>query len=253
MTDPSLPWKKVIVVGGSTGIGAAVTRRLAANGSRIAVVARRSDALHALAGELNGIVGEGTVLPYEHDVRDWEEASALFQDIASQLGGIDLVVYAAAFQPDVRPDEYDTGQDVAIIQTNLVGCIAWLNPAAARFGALKEGTIVAVSSIAGDRGRRGAPVYGASKGGLTVYMESLRNRLSQHGVVVTTVKPGFVDTRLTRGKEGLFWVVSPERAAELILRAARRRRSTAYVPARWRLVATIVRSIPSILFRRLSF
>lgn len=251
MADLSVSWKRAIVVGGSSGIGAALVSKLASQGSRVAIVARSSDSLHRLANELNAVMGDGVVLPFEHDVREWREVPGLFQEIARELGGVDLVIYAAAFQPDIAPDEYDTTKDASIVKTNLIGCIAWLNEAAIRFSRLHEGTILAISSIAGDRGRGGAPAYAASKGGLSVYVESLQHRLSQHGVTVTTVKPGYVDTRLTRGKEGLFWLISAERAADLILRAARRRASTAYIPARWRLVSVIVRSIPSRLLRML--
>jgi NAD(P)-dependent dehydrogenase (short-subunit alcohol dehydrogenase family) len=108
-----------------------------------------------------------------------------------------------------------------------------------------------VGSIAGDRGRVGNPVYNSSKAGLATYLEALRNRLSRRGVRVVTVKPGFVDTAMTRGLPGLLWLVSAERAAELVLRAARRGTPVAYVPARWRLVSLVLRSIPSVVFRRL--
>jgi len=114
-----------------------------------------------------------------------------------------------------------------------------------------NGTIVGISSIAADRGRRGNPAYGASKAALDHFLEALRNRLSRYGVNVVTIKPGFVDTALTRGMPGLFWLISPDQAAAQILAAARRGSITAYVPWRWRLVGLVIRSIPSFLFRRM--
>jgi short-subunit dehydrogenase len=116
---------------------------------------------------------------------------------------------------------------------------------------LGRGTIVGIGSVAGDRGRAPNPGYCTSKAGFHAYLEALRNRLATLGVKVVTIKPGFVDTAMTRGKEGLFWLISADRAAEIILKKASRGVVTAYVPARWRVVMTIIRSIPSFIFTRL--
>ena len=86
---------------------------------------------------------------------------------------------------------------------------------------------------------------------LAEHLRELRNRLAKLGVKVVTIKPGFVDTAMTRGKEGLFWLISADRAAEIVLNKARRGVVTAYVPARWRLLMTVVRSIPSVIFSKL--
>jgi len=244
-------WHHAIVVGASSGIGEAIARQLAESGCRVGLVARRTEELQRVADTVNNLAGETRAAAFAHDVHCRSEVPALFQEITGWLGGLDLVVYAAAVQPDVDPNEFNTDKDGEIIGVNLTGCIAWCNQAAIRFERVGAGSIVAIGSIAGDRGRRGAPAYGASKSGLSTYLESLRNRLSVKGVRVTTVKPGFVDTRLTRGKSGLLWMISPDRAAALVLQAARKGRVVSYVPARWRLVSLAVRLVPSFLFRRL--
>jgi len=114
--------------------------------------------------------------------------------------------------------------------------------------------LVCISSVAGVRGRRGNPVYGASKAGLSAYYEALRNRLSRYGVNVVTIKPGYVDTAMTQGQAGLFWVISAEAAARKSLEIAARGGSReAFVPARWGLIAAIIKCIPSVIFRRLNF
>jgi NAD(P)-dependent dehydrogenase (short-subunit alcohol dehydrogenase family) len=111
-----------------------------------------------------------------------------------------------------------------------------------------------ISSIAGERGRRGNPAYCTTKAALTTYLESLRNRCSRYGVNVVTIKPGFVDTAMTRGMKGLFWLISAEKAAKQSLALARKGKSgAAFVPSRWALVAFIVRSLPSFIFRKLNF
>ena len=129
--------------------------------------------------------------------------------------------------------------------------VAWLNPAAERFGRLRRGTIVGIGSVAGDRGRCANPVYNTSKAGLHTYLEAIRNRVGRHGVRVLTVKPGFVETPMTEGLSGMFWVVPADKVAEAVLGKARRGRATVYVPARWRYVMWVIRSIPSFLFKRL--
>jgi NAD(P)-dependent dehydrogenase (short-subunit alcohol dehydrogenase family) len=246
-----LPWKHAIVVGGSSGIGAALAHRLSAAGVEVAIVSRRQDALERLRSEI-AAKGGARVIVRAHDVRRRDEAAPLLQSLTRDLGGLDVIFYVAGVMPRVGPDEYDTEKDAEIMEVNTLGAMAWLNEAAKRFEQTKGGTIVGVSSIAGDRGRRGNPAYCTSKAALTTYLEALRNRLSRHGVRVVTIKPGFVDTEMTKGAPGLFWLIPPEQAADEIIEAGLGGRMTVYVPGRWRAVGTIVRLIPSFIFRRLN-
>jgi short-subunit dehydrogenase len=252
-------FQRAIVVGASSGIGLALAQRLANEGAQVALVARRSSELESACVAMNA-KGERRALAYTHDVRDTEAIPSLFQQIAHDLGGLDLVIYAAGIQPKIAPDEYDTTKDRAIVETNVTGAMAWLNEAAARFaqvGAGRSGaggTIVGISSVAGDRGRKGNPAYTASKAALATYLEALRNRLGARGVTVVTAKPGYVATALVAGEKlpKFLPVIKPERAAQLILAAAQQKRQVAYVPAIWRPIMTIIRAIPSRIFQRLS-
>lgn len=244
-------FRHALVVGASSGIGEALARRLAAGGAKVALVARREENLRRISSEIALAAGEERAFVFPHDVLDVEDVPELFQEIARTLGGLDLVVYAAGVMPPIASDEYNAAKDREILAVNLLGAVAWLNPTADRFARLGRGTIVGIGSVAGDRGRSPNPVYCTSKAGLHAYLEALRNRVARYGVKVVTVKPGFVDTAMTRGKDGLFWVVPADRAAELILKAAGRGTVTAYVPARWRVVMTVIRAIPSFIFTRL--
>lgn len=252
---PLKPRRAAIVVGASSGIGAALTRKLAAEGYTVAAVARRADRLQALCAEINAAHGETRALPFVHDVTRYDSVPATLQTILQTLGRLDLFVYNAGIQHHVRVDEFDFEKDRAMMEANLLGALAWLNPVAAMFHALKSGHIVGISSVAGDRGRIGAPAYNASKAALTSYLESLRNRLTRRGVTVTTIKPGFVDTDILRSAPAkkTFWLITPEQAAEGIWRAIRARKQTAYIPPQWGLLMLIIRHIPSFLFRRLNF
>lgn len=244
-------FERALVVGASSGIGEALGRRLAADGCRVALVARRAERLRTIADEINAAAGAERASAVAHDVLETERVPALLQDITRALGGLDLAVYAAGLQQRVAFDEFDTAKDLEMLAVNLAGAVAWLNPVAERFGRLKRGTIVGIGSVAGDRGRSANPVYNTTKAGLHTYLEALRNRIGRYGVRVVTIKPGFVDTPMTRGLGGMPWLISADRAAAIILRAARRGAVTTYVPARWRLVMLAIRAVPSSLFKHL--
>jgi NAD(P)-dependent dehydrogenase (short-subunit alcohol dehydrogenase family) len=245
-------FRHALVIGASSGIGAAVARTLAAEGARVALVARRAEALRTLADAIDAAAAEpGRALVYPHDVRDAAAVPALFQQICRELGGLDVVVYAAGVMPRIAPEEFTFAKDRDAIDVNVLGAFAWLNEAATRFGHAGGGTIVGVSSAAGDRGRRGYPAYCASKAALDTYLEALRNRLAVRGVRVVTVKPGPIDTPMTAGMDRLPLLASADLAARQIVAAARRGARTAYVPRRWRPIMFVVRHIPSAIFERL--
>jgi short-subunit dehydrogenase len=240
---------RVVVVGASSGIGEAMARQLAQAGAEVAIVARREAELTRLAGEV-----PGKLRPYVHDAANVDEVPALFERIERDLGPLDGLIYAAGAMPKIEEGEYSFDKDRTMVAVNLLGAMAWMNQAARRFEAARAGTILGISSIAGERGRRGNPGYCTTKAALSTYLESLRNRCSRYGVNVVTIKPGFVDTAMTRGMKGLFWLISAEQAAQQSLAIARRGTSgSAFVPSRWALVAFIVRSLPSFIFRKLNF
>ena len=242
--------RRAIVVGASSGMGAAVCRQLAREGYRVAALARREDQLKELAASVSDAAGE--ILTRVHDVSDTAAIPALFEELVRELGGLDLFVFAAGVMPEIGPNDYDTELDLRMLDINFGGCVAWCNPVAALFRTQRWGTLVGVSSVAGDRGRKGNPMYGSTKAAMNHYLESLRNRLSEVGVHVCTIKPGFVETAMTEGKD-VFWLITAEAAASQILSAARNRVNERYVPLRWGLVMTVIRCIPSFIFRKLNF
>ena len=249
---PLEPGRRAIVVGASSGIGAALVHELVNHNYTVAALARRKVELQQVCDEANRRTTTGSATAYEHDVTDTESIAPLFQHIVQDLGGLDVIIYVAGIQPPVAPNEFDFKKDRAMVEVNLLGAMAWLNQAAQRFSQTRRGQIVGVSSISGDRGRAAFPGYHTSKGALSIYLESLRNRLSRRGVTVTTIKPGFVDTPLLANAEKTMWVVSPQEAAQQIREAVEAKKQVAYVPARWRWVMLIIRNIPSFIFRRMS-
>lgn len=250
-------WKYAIVVGASSGIGEEVTYELARRGVSVALVGRRTGELERVANAAEtGSRGSGfgsRCLIYTHDVTNYSEIPELFQRITKDLGGLDLIVYSSGVMPKVGADEYNFTKDRSMIEVNVLGGMAWLNEAAMRFQNVGGGSIVGISSIAGERGRRGIPAYYTSKAAFSTYLESLRNRLSQYGVKVTTIKPGVIDTPMTRGLNTAVAAYPVTDTAKQIVDAAAKGAIVKYVPGKFRIVSFILHLIPSFLFRRLNF
>jgi short-subunit dehydrogenase len=234
-------------------MGAALARRLAREGYVLGLVARRKDRLSALCAEINKAAGSNRAVPYVHDVRSGNEVPDLLRRIVGELGGLDLVIYASGvnFPPGLESYRFETDREM--LEVNLVGAFAWLNPVAAMFHAAGAGTIIGISSVAGDRGRVGNPGYNASKAGLTSYLESLRNRLSRRGVHVLTVKAGFVKTDMLKAAQKVMFPITAEKAADDIYAAFKAKKQQIYTPWFWTWIMLVVRNIPSVIFRRMSF
>lgn len=250
---PLRPAKKAILIGASRGLGSALAKQLASEGYHIALVSRSTDELAAVADEINISSGEVRARWYQHDVLNFKQAAELLPIIIGDLGGLDLFIFNTGILNLTALDKFNFEADKGMIEVNLLGAMAWLNPVAEIFQALGTGQIVGISSVAGDRGRVGNPAYGASKAALSSYLESYRNRLTKKGVHVLTVKPGFLDTAMTRGRGGLFFMSTPEQAAKMISKAIRAGKQTVYVSPIWGLVMHIIRHIPSFIFRKLTF
>jgi short-subunit dehydrogenase len=249
---PLKPRARALVIGASSGMGAALAKKLAREGYDLALVARREELLSALCDEINQN-DKVRAQYYVHNVSDYSIVLDLLRRIVSDLGGLDLVIYAAGVNFAPQLDEYNTEHDRQMIEINLIGAFAWLNPIAAMFQSAKAGQIVGISSVAGERGRVGNPGYNTSKAGLTSYLESLRNRLTRYGVNVLTVKAGFVQTDMLKAAQKVMFPITAEKAADDIWNAIRFRKQEIYTPWFWSWIMFVIRNIPSSLFRRMSF
>jgi short-subunit dehydrogenase len=241
-----------LILGASSGIGAALARELARQGYRLALVARNEAALVALTNEINGEhAGSPQARSYPCDVRVFDDAPDLFQRIFEEMGGpLRLVAYVAGIMPRGKDDAWTFDEERATVETNLLGAIRWLDLAAESF--TREGVIVGVSSVAGDRGRRGNSAYMASKAGLSTYLESLRYRLRGTGVRVVTIKPGYVATPMTADlKLPQALTITPERAAKRIAQAAKKSSGVVYIPGYWAPIMWGIRQLPAAAIARL--
>lgn len=243
-----------LVIGASSGIGAAVARELARRGYTLALVARREEMLASLRDEINEATGHDTVFIYPHDVRDYDAAPELLRQIVTDMGAntLQIVVYTAGVMPENEAGKWPFSDERAMLETNILGAVRWLGLSADILRAQGHGTLVGVSSVAGERGRRGNSAYQASKAALTTWLESLRYRLTGSGVRVTTIKPGYVATEMTVGmKLPRRAVISADEAARRIVSAAEHGRAVAYVPGYWRPIMWTIRHLPAFLMTRL--
>ena len=176
-----------------------------------------------------------------------------FGPIIANLG--EGVVNAAVFVGSMPPQS-EIDADPALIDgtvcDSFTGPARFLQMLAPEIEARGAGCVVGVGSVAGDRGRIGNYVYGAAKSGFHTYLSGLRNRLTRAGGHVVTVKPGFVDTAMTWGIEGMFLVATPDKVADDILKAVAKRRDVIYTPFFWRWIMLIIRTIPERIFKKMS-
>jgi short-subunit dehydrogenase len=243
-----------LILGASSGIGAALARELARQGYQLALVARNEAALGALTNQINGEhAGPPQARGYTCDVRVFDDAPVLYQRINHDLdGALRLVAYVAAIMPSGKDGAWTFEEERATVETNLLGAMRWLDLAAESFTRAGEGAIVGVSSVAGERGRRGNSAYMASKAGLSTYLESLRYRQRGTGVRVVTIKPGYVATPMTANlKLPQALTITPERAAKRIAQVARKSSGVVYVPGYWRPIMWGIRQLPAAAMARL--
>lgn len=242
--------KKVLVLGATSAIAQSTCRLLAARGASLYLVGRNPARLDAVARDLT-VRGARHVAQEVRDLDDTSSHAGLVARAEGALGGLDGALLAHGVLGEQRAAEASWEEASRLLHTNFLSAASLLTHLANRFEAQRDGTLVVISSVAGDRGRQSNYVYGTAKGALSVFLQGLRNRLHRAGVAVVTVKPGFVDTPMTAHlKKGALWA-SPEQVARGIVRAADRRRNEVYLPGFWRLIMALIRSVPESVFKRL--
>lgn len=238
--------RRVLLVGATDGIGLALAHAFVGRGWAVGLTGRNRDKVSDAVETILESCPQATVRGGVLDVTRFAEVPETLSGVAGSLGGIDLVVYCAGILEETR-----TGAG-RMMDTNVTGAIEVLEWAAEGFVARRAGHLAAIGSVAGDRGRAGNPAYGASKAALHAYLEGLRHRLHGCGVRVTTIKPGWVRTRMLGDVPGFPPTVSPEEAAQRIVRGLERGKEVFFVPGFWRWVSLALRAMPRFLFKRLA-
>ncbi len=244
--------RKVLIVGASSAIAEAVARLFAAQGDMLYLAGRRAEALEAIAADLR-VRGAARAQTEVMDANTIERHAALLDNADAALGGLDTVLIAHGTLSDQAACQKSVALTFQELHTNALSVIALLTLVATRFEAQRSGTIAVISSVAGDRGRQSNYVYGTAKAAVSTFLSGLRQRLHKSSVHVVTIKPGFVDTPMTREfPKGLLWA-QPERVARDIVTAMEKGKDVVYTPGFWRVIIWIIKSLPEKIFKSLSF
>ena len=241
---------KILILGATSAIAEQFSRLYALAEHEILLVARNASALEEISRDLE-VRGVGKVNILSHDFTEIGKAGELVEKSYQILGEINIALIAFG----TLPDQIKCSQDSAVmhmeILLNFNAIVVLLNELAMKFEQQKMGSIVVIGSVAGDRGRQSNYIYGSAKGGLSIFMQGLRNRLASDGVQVLTVKPGFVDTPMTKlFDKGLLWV-GPDKIARDISRAIEKKKDVLFTPWFWWGIMLIIRLIPEKIFKKL--
>lgn len=240
----------VLIVGATSSMARHAALAFAQAGHPVALAARDTTELERIAADIRIRTGQ-TVSTHLFDADQPETITTLAHQMVSQpLAGV-LWAVGDLGQPD--HDHVNPDSALTVLDRNLNSAVALLTPLAEHLAAQKQGFIIGIGSVAGDRGRQKNYVYGAAKAGLHAYLQGLRGRLHPHGVRVITIKPGFIDTAMTYGMPGLFMLATPEATGQVIARSPEGKRDIIYTPGPWALIMLIIRHIPERIFKKLSF
>ena len=238
----------VLILGARSDIGKAVAHAFAALGHPIQLAAPNADTLAADKADLTVRYGV-SVTCHEFDAL----ATATHDRFVAELPALpEIAVCAVGLMGHQQAHERDVIAAGRIMRSNYEGPASILALLANRFEARGAGTLIGISSVAGERGRAANYVYGSAKAGFTAFLSGLRNRLAKRGVHVVTVLPGFVATRMTADMAlPARLTAQPQAVAQVIVRAVKHRRDIVYVRPIWRLIMAIIRAIPERVFKKL--
>lgn len=238
----------VLVLGATSDIGLAIARLYATKGYSLILAARDVERLKPDVSDLS-LRGAASVRSVAFDVLNTEHFTTFVRDLGLLP---DIVISVIGFLGDQKKAETDPVLADQTMRTNYLGPALILSEFANRMEERGSGTIIGISSVAGDRGRGSNYFYGSAKAGFTAFLSGLRNRLASKGVHVLTVKPGFVDTRMVAHlKLPPLLTAQPKTVAASIVKAADDKANVIYTDSIWRWIMLIIQHIPESIFKKL--
>ncbi len=237
-----------VIVGATSALGQAVARQLADRGQALILVARDAAKLAVVEADLTARGVQASSV-----VADLDDTARHADLIGSWTSATDFYLFYGTL-PDQKASEADWAVAAQALHTNFLSAASLLTRIANLCESRRSGSIVVVTSVAGDRGRQSNYVYGTAKGALSIFCQGLRNRLSKVNVPVTTIKPGFIDTPMTADvpkKPAVLWA-TPEKVAADIVKAHAKGSDIVYSPWFWRFILLIVCAVPERIFKKMS-
>ncbi len=245
---------KALVLGGTAGIGRAVAQRLAQRGDAVCLAGRDPEALARSVSDLTARHPAQTpAVSVLCDLEKPEMFGPALDEADKALGGFDAVIVTAAMFATQDALEADVELARRLTTVNFANTVTFCEQARVRLLARGGGWLTVVSSVAGDRGRKPVAIYGASKAGLSAYLEALDHRFRDRSLWVLCVKPGFVRTAMTAGLKPPPFAGEADQVARDIVRAMDARRPLIYTPGIWRLVMLVIRHLPRLVMRKIGF
>lgn len=244
--------KRILIIGATSAIATACARIWAKEGAEFFLVGRNIEKLSQVRSDLV-VHGATAATIYSLDANDISGHPAMLENCVMTLKQIDIALIAHGTLPDQKSCEKDVNQALQELSNNAISVIALLTLLANQLEAQRYGSLAIISSVAGDRGRPSNYVYGAAKAAVSTFCEGLRARLFKVDVSVTTIKPGFVETPMTKDlKLPSMLIAQPEKVAISIVKAIKNKANTVYTPTFWAFVMLIIKLLPNFIFKRIS-
>ena len=245
--------RRVVILGATKGMGRALARKMAERGDRVFLLGRNEDDLRTSAADIDARAA-GTAAGYARcDLESPDTFAPALEQAEAALDGLDVVVVTAALFAPQEALEADPVLMHRLLSANFTNTILFCELARRRLLARGGGTLCVFSSVAGERGRKPVVLYGASKAGLTRYLEGLDHKYRSQGLVTVCVKPGFVRTSMTAGLSAPPFAGDPEPVADRVVRAIDHGQPVVYAPAMWFAIMLVIRSLPRFIMRRIGF
>lgn len=240
--------KQALVIGGTSDIGREIAKGLATRGFNLYLTGRNLELLEEIKNECDK-VGKTKTNNIFLDVTDFKSHKPFYDSLGTKPS---LVFICAGYYEDQKKARENLEELLKTIQVNYAGILSLINIISNDFENRKQGSMIVLSSVAGERGRQLNYIYGSAKAGLTVYLSGLRNRLSRSNVSITTILLGPVYTKMSAGHNLLpLLTLKPEVAANKIIKAGLAKKNSVYICWPWRYIMFIIKMIPEFIFKRL--
>ena len=235
-------------------MGREIARRLVERGDSVFLLGVGDSDLERSSADLTARHPRQQATKYATcDLERPEQFAPALDAADASLGDFDTVVVTAAMFASQEALEADVELARRLVTVNFANTVVFCEHARKRLLARGGGRLTVFSSVAGDRGRKPVAIYGASKGGLSVYLEAMDHKFHAQGLSVLCVKPGFVKTAMTAGLKPPPFAGEPEQVARDVVRAMDEKRAMLYTPPMWALVMFVIRLLPRFVMRKIGF
>lgn len=237
----------VLLLGATSDMGFAIAKKYASEKYDVQLAARKTDILGPQKTDIEIRYGVKCTL-HAFDALDFNSHRNFYESLSPKP---DVVIYVIGYMNDNEKTIADWDDTLRTINTNYTGAVSILNIVAEDFSKRGQGTIIGVSSVAGERGRQSNYMYGSAKSAFTAYLSGLRNKMYHQGVHVMTVLPGFVYTKMTEHLSlPKMLTAKPEEVAESVYKGAKAKKDVIYVKWFWRYIMMAVTSVPESMFKK---